>query len=59
MSTSAVLLEFDSGSSYPAQREENLPALSLEKLVPGGIAEMSPWRCRVGEGKDVSRWPRN
>ena len=46
-------------SIHPAGREEHLPTLSLEKLVPAGIAEVSPWRFRVGEGKDVSRWPGN
>jgi len=32
------------GSIHPAQREQHLPTLTLEKLVPGGMAEVSPWR---------------
>jgi hypothetical protein len=28
--------------SYPPRRAEGLPTLTLEKLVPGGIAEVRP-----------------
>jgi hypothetical protein len=45
-------------SSHPVRRAKHLPTFTLEKLVPGGIAEVSPWRSRVAEGKDVLRWPR-
>jgi hypothetical protein len=56
---SAAILGFGSGSIHPARREEHLPTLTFEKLVPGGIAEVRPWRCRRGEGNVVSRGPRN
>ena len=40
--------------TYPIRREETRPTLNLEKLAPGGIADVSPWRCRVGEGKEAA-----
>jgi hypothetical protein len=56
---STALLGFGNGSIHPARREKHLPTLTFEKPVPGGIAEVSPWRCRRGEGNVVSRGPRN
>ena len=29
-------------TGHPPRREEGLPTFTLEKLVPGGIAEVSP-----------------
>jgi hypothetical protein len=36
------LSPFSSETVHPPRREEGLPTLTLEKLVPGGIAEVSP-----------------
>ena len=36
------LSPFPSETDHPPRREEGLPTFTLEKLVPGGIAEVSP-----------------
>src|SRR4029077_6348077 len=36
------LSPFSSETGHPPRCEEGLPTLTLEKLVPGGIAEVSP-----------------
>ena len=37
--------------SHPPRRAEGLPTLTLEKFVPGGIAEVSPSYGGAGEGE--------
>ena len=47
------LSPFSSETGHPPRREEGLPTLTLEKLVPGGIAEVSPSHDRLGEGEGM------
>jgi hypothetical protein len=51
------LSPFSSKTGHPPRREEGLPTLTLEKLVPGGIAEVSPWHGRLGEGEGTGFGP--
>jgi len=41
-------------TGHPPRREEGLPTFTLEKLVPGGIAEVSSAPGRANEGQGAS-----
>jgi hypothetical protein len=41
-------------TGHPLRREEGLPTFTLEKLVPGGIAEVSSWLGRANEEQGAS-----
>ena len=47
-------LALPSETGHLPRREEGLPTFILEKLVPGGIAEVSSWQGRASEGKGTS-----
>src|SRR5437016_13751238 len=44
-------LALPSETGHLPRREEGLPTFTLEKLVPGGIAEVRPQDGRAGEGQ--------
>src|SRR5436305_9279217 len=47
-------LALPSETGHLPRREEGLPTFTLEKLVPGGIAEVSSGQGRASEGKGAS-----
>jgi len=47
----STALAIPSETGHPPRREEGLPTFTLEKLVPGGIAEVRPQDGRAGEGQ--------
>ena len=40
-------------TDHPPRCEEGLPTFTLEKLVPGGIAEVSPLHDPADEGQEA------
>ena len=46
------LLHIPSETGQPPRCEEGLPYFTLEKLVPGGIAEVSPLHDPADEGQE-------
>ena len=47
----STLLAIPSEAGYALWCAEGLPTFTLEKLIPGGIAEVRPQQGRAGEGQ--------